>query len=85
VDCIVPNCFVTIIVDGALQYAPVDTLLKPPDITRFSLNDLSGVEYYPDAGTGPPQFNLTGSICGTLLLWTRGSPCRCRLPPHNFG
>jgi hypothetical protein len=35
------------------------------------VSDLAGVEFYPETGTGPPEYNATGSGCGTLLLWTR--------------
>ena len=65
-------CFVTIFLDGSLLYdASLTNGPPPPDATRFRNAELAGAEYYGDGASAPPQFNRTGSGCGTLLLWTR--------------
>ena len=68
--CPTPNCYVTTYIDG-VQVFQAGSLAQPPDAARINISDLGGVEFYPDAGTGPVQYNATGSGCGTLLLWTR--------------
>lgn len=45
--------------------------LPPVDIQRFSVEDLAGVEWYPDNSLLPPDVPHDGSRCGALLLWTR--------------
>lgn len=49
----------------------VDASEYPFDLNQFSINDLAGVEYYPDNATMPVQFSRTASGCGALFLWTR--------------
>ena len=69
-----PNapCFVSVYVDGAkLFQAPSTSTNQPPDFNLLPANEFSGAEYYSGAASMPPQFNQTGSSCGTLLLWTR--------------
>ena len=69
-SCITPNCYATTYLDGALIYSG-EPGIPPPDLQRISVNELSGVEYYPSTGTGPPEYNATGNGCGVLLLWSR--------------
>ena len=68
--CNAPNCFVTVYMDGVRIYS-ADMQAPPIDATRIAASDLAGVEFYPGGGTGPSEFNATGTQCGTLLLWTR--------------
>lgn len=66
-------CYVTIYMDGQLVFSAREGE-KPPvafDMNRMPVNQFAGVEFYPGSGTGPPQYNVTGGGCGTLLLWTR--------------
>ena len=65
-------CYVTVFVDGVMTYsASNDGTGEPYDFNRVAVDQLAGVEFYPSSGTGPAQFNATGSGCGTLLLWSR--------------
>jgi Carboxypeptidase regulatory-like domain len=69
-----PNtpCFVSVYIDGAkLFQAPSTSTNPPPDFNLLPASEFSGAEYYSGAASMPPQFNQTGSSCGTLLLWTR--------------
>lgn len=69
-QCSAPNCYVTVYMDGVRIYA-ADMNAPPVDATRIAAADLAGVEFYPGGGTGPSEYNATGTQCGTLLLWTR--------------
>ena len=69
-SCTTPNCFVTTYIDGVRVYS--GSAGEPPtDVNRVAVSELAGVEFYPGSGTGPVEYNSTGSGCGTLLLWTR--------------
>ena len=48
---------------GADDYIDLDRLVN----TR----DLAGVELYSGAARVPPEFNMTGSTCGVIAIWTR--------------
>lgn len=68
------GCWAPVYLDGLLifdgqldQFRPT-----PPDIAQFFPLNLSGIEYYPSAGSMPLQFKTTKSNCGVLLLWSRG-------------
>jgi hypothetical protein len=65
-------CFVTVYENGIKTFqGPSGSGNAPPDFNRMNVSDYSAVEYYPGGASLPPQFNATGSSCGTLLLWTR--------------
>jgi hypothetical protein len=68
-------CFVTVYLDGVLNYQSkpgADLRVYPPvNFDRLLVTEFSAVEFYPGSGTGPAQYNATGSGCGTLLLWSR--------------
>ena len=58
-------CHVKLFLDGQ----PV----AESDINIVHTSELYGVEYYA-IGSAPPQYQLSGSACGVMLLWTkRGS------------
>jgi hypothetical protein len=42
-----------------------------PDMSRFSVKDYAGVEYYAGGASLPEKYNSTSNACGVLLLWTR--------------
>jgi hypothetical protein len=48
-----------------------DAGLPPIDIQRFTVEDLAGVEWYPDNALLPPDVPHDNARCGALLLWTR--------------
>lgn len=66
-------CYVTVYVDGTLFYSKktAGRGLSPPDMRSFGVNEYAGIEYYAGGATMPPQYNMTDSGCGVLLLWTR--------------
>lgn len=58
-------CHVKLFLDGQ----PV----AEADINIVRTSELYGVEYYAN-GNAPPQYQVSGSACGVILLWTkRGS------------
>jgi hypothetical protein len=48
-----------------------DERTEPSDLSRLSIKDLAGVEFYPREGTAPPPYTAARLGCGTLLLWMR--------------
>jgi hypothetical protein len=64
-----PDCYVQVVVDGMIRYKGV-AREKLFDINSIPPEQLAGIEYYTTSQT-PPQFNGTGSPCGTLVIWTR--------------
>jgi hypothetical protein len=64
-----PDCYVQVVVDGMIRYkGTVNEKLF--DINSIAPDQLAGLEFYTTSET-PPQFNGSGSPCGTLVLWTR--------------
>jgi hypothetical protein len=47
-----------------------DQPVAEADIGIVHTSDLYGVEYYAN-GNAPPQYQLSGSACGVMLLWTK--------------
>ena len=47
-----------------------DQPVAESDINIVHTQELYGVEYYA-SGNAPPQYRLSGSACGVILLWTR--------------
>lgn len=45
--------------------------IPPFNLNSLQIADLQGVEYYPRAGTAPPEFSGTGCGPAILMLWTR--------------
>lgn len=56
-----------------IAQTPLDTGTNPPPtFDQWSVTDLQAVEVYAGPAQTPPHFQVTGSTCGTVLLWTRG-------------
>lgn len=65
-------CYTTVYIDGTLIYSAIsDQNVDPPDATRLRVSEMAGIEWYPNGGSAPPEYNKTDSGCGVLLLWTR--------------
>ena len=47
-----------------------DQPVAESDINIVRMADLYGVEYY-STGNAPPRYQLSGSACGIMLLWTK--------------
>ena len=67
------QCPITLYVDGVivLDAAAEKDGRFYPDLTKYPTNQYAGVEYYPGGATVPAKYNMSGSGCGVLLLWTR--------------
>jgi hypothetical protein len=55
----------------AIPTASSDQPIQPFDLSQFNLNELAGIEYYPDNAIMPAEFSHTSQRCGALMLWTR--------------
>ncbi len=62
-----PVCLLAVWLDGQPLSPPGD----PPDLSQFAPEQLAAAEVYTDIPSIPPEFNVTGSSCGVLALWTR--------------
>ena len=60
---VVGGCRMQFYIDGII--------VDDDDLEKLRVDQFAGVEYYPGGASVPPQYNKTGSSCGTLLLWTR--------------
>jgi hypothetical protein len=69
--CRVPNCFVTIYLDGVRVFDSSMSLTTAIDLGRLSPSDFAAAEFYPGGAILPPGLSPSGSKCGTLLLHTR--------------
>jgi hypothetical protein len=61
----------TFVFKPGLPTASTDQPLQPFDLSQFNLNELAGIEYYPDNAVMPTEFTHTAQRCGALLLWAR--------------
>lgn len=67
-----PLCFLAVWLDGQPIFSPAaagggDGL----DLTKILPSDLAAVEVYDSPTAIPPLFNMTGSACGVIALWSR--------------
>jgi carboxypeptidase-like protein len=66
-------CPVMLYLNGIVVFNPA-TEKDPfmvPDFSKYATNEYAAVEYYAGGGSMPAKYNMTGSGCGALLLWTR--------------
>lgn len=62
-------CYFAVFLDGVRFWVPGSK--EPPDINQFTVQGLEGVEVYRGPAESPIQYQMTGSDCGVVLLWTR--------------
>jgi Carboxypeptidase regulatory-like domain len=67
-----PLCFLAVWLDGQPIFFPTaagggDGL----DLTKILPSELAAVEVYTGVAAIPPEFNMTGSACGVIALWSR--------------
>ncbi|MEO7360804.1 MAG: hypothetical protein ABI120_10765, partial [Gemmatimonadaceae bacterium] len=63
------DCYLQILVNGVIMYQAMDG--RPLfDINTINPSTVAGIEFYTTAQT-PPQYQSTGSQCGTILIWSR--------------
>ena len=41
------------------------------DLDKMQVNEYAGIEIYKGPATIPAEYNMTGSSCGVILMWTR--------------
>ncbi|MDQ6829867.1 MAG: carboxypeptidase-like regulatory domain-containing protein [Gemmatimonadota bacterium] len=63
-------CYPQVWVDGTNRYAGGKDE-KLFDINSVSPSEIAAVEFYSSSQV-PPRYNLMNSVCGTLVIWTRG-------------
>jgi hypothetical protein len=61
----------TLVFKPTVANAAASEPIQPFDLSAFNLNELAGIEYYPDNAIMPAEFAHTSSRCGALMLWTR--------------
>jgi Carboxypeptidase regulatory-like domain len=64
-----PACYMTIYLDGIVIWDWGDHDI--PDIGKYQVNSLEGIEVYRGAAQEPIELQKTNSACGAVLLWTR--------------
>jgi hypothetical protein len=64
-DCTAPLIFL----DGTL--VPARTSSRENALSFINPESLAGVEAYAGGASIPAEYNVTGSACGVVLLWTR--------------
>lgn len=69
VACVEPACYASIFLDGVRYWVPGQGI--PPNINEFLVRDLEGIEVYRGMSDMPIQFQVYGSSCGAVVLWTR--------------
>jgi hypothetical protein len=63
-------CYPLLYIDGMLM----STRTQRDQVEAFrsiSPDDVEGIEAYPSPATIPAQYNITGSACGVVLIWTK--------------
>lgn len=69
-------CFLSVYRDGTEIYRPSDgggAQDAPFDLRQALSQDNDAVEIYIGPAQVPAEFSATGSICGLILLWSRGA------------
>jgi hypothetical protein len=64
-------CYSPVFLDGALFWGPGLPGVPPPDMDQLKVLDLEGIEVYRGGSEVPLQYQIPGSDCGVVLLWTR--------------
>jgi len=57
--------------DGQPIFLPTASGGDGLDLTNVRPSELAAVEVYTSPASIPPEFNMTGSACGVIALWTR--------------
>ena len=64
-----PACYLQVYLDGSRMWGWSD---QPPiDVNTFDPSTVGAIELYKSAAETPPEWNATGSVCGTIAFWTR--------------
>lgn len=66
-----PLCFLAVFLDGQPIFLPSAGGSDGIDLTTILPSDVAAVEIYDGPASIPPVFNVTGSACGVVALWSR--------------
>jgi len=66
-----PLCFLAVWLDGQPIFLPTAAGGDGLDLTTIHPSELAAVEVYTSPASIPLEFNVTGSACGVIALWTR--------------
>jgi hypothetical protein len=66
-----PLCFLAVWLDGKPVFLPTAGANDGPDLTSMLPTELATVEVYTSPAAIPLEFNVPGSACGVVALWTR--------------
>lgn len=69
--CRLPNCFVTVYIDGVRVYDASMPASPANDMGHLSAMDFAAAEFYAGGAILPAGISATNSQCGTLVLYTR--------------
>ena len=67
-----PLCFFAVWLDGKPIFRPSSGDDSSIDLTTILPSELAAVEVYDSPAAIPLEFNMTGSSCGVVALWSRG-------------
>jgi hypothetical protein len=73
------DCYALVFLDGMLMNRPQTfrrgaqtiSAAQPFDLRDVSLSQVESVEWYARASQMPVEYNVNGSACGVLVIWTR--------------
>jgi Carboxypeptidase regulatory-like domain len=67
-----PTCFLAVWQDGQPIFLPTASGGGDgPGLTKILPSEVAAVEVYTSPAEIPPEFNMTGSACGVIALWSR--------------
>ncbi len=68
-----PDCFVSIYIDGMLQWSArlSEQGARPIDLNHMNISDFAGIEFYSNNGVAPAGMNADDEGCGSIWMWTR--------------
>lgn len=69
--CPTPLCFFAVWLDGQPISLPTAAGGGELDLTKILPSELAAVEVYTGVAAIPLEFNMTGSACGVIALWSR--------------
>jgi hypothetical protein len=63
-------CYMSVYMDGAVYYSNAMPG-RPLDLSGLNILSFQALEVYRSPAEIPVEYNVTGSGCGIILLWTR--------------
>ncbi len=63
-------CYAEVYLDGMVVSAH-GPATAPFDVNTINPSEVSAIEFYAGPSQTPAEYNMTGSACGVLLIWTK--------------